>query len=124
MAARVALLLALVASVSAQNCGNKIDMGTLPPPWEGFGNCAEAAAIGMCDDPAVSDAIVEGCKLACDACPAGATELAPQKCPFTLTITSGTWAEEISFIIDPDSDSPITGPQSPIGNYATFTKVS
>ena len=124
MALAVAFLLAFAAQADATVCGNAIDLGNQAPPWQDFGNCDVAAAVGLCDDPAVSDVVTSGCKLACGKCPSDATELSPSTCPYTLTINSGTWAEEISFEIDPLSDHPIVGPASSIPNHFEWTKVS
>jgi hypothetical protein len=51
-------------------CGNAFDTGFMPPPFEGFGACDTNAGMGLCEDPAVSSLMSEGCKLACGLCPA------------------------------------------------------
>jgi hypothetical protein len=80
---------------TTQACGNAFDTGFVPPPFEGFGACDTNAGMGLCEDPAVSSLMSEGCKLACGLCPADAPEIVPVGCAYNVHITTGGYADEV-----------------------------
>jgi hypothetical protein len=85
-------------------CGDAYSQGKSEPPFAGFTTCQVAALQGMCADEANGPAMTNACRMSCGLCAADAVIQQPQACDYILHIESKDWGEEISWVLDPESE--------------------
>ena len=102
---------------AAPHCGDAYDRGEVPSPWEDFGNCATAVALGYCTDPVTKDQMHIGCAESCG--DGHACDAPVEPCPYVVHISSGTWADEIHWAVESNGNDVYSEPGK-YGNNAEF----